>query len=256
MLRREKLEEVSDDLYALSCGPDLRVRIFSACVVNGVRFNTVEREKYCKTQNSGIMTEGTHNGELIEFYGALKEILELQYNSNLQVNRSVVLFRCDWFDMGGKKTGIRDDGYFKSVNIERLWYKNDAFILSTQSRKIFYLQDTKEGKNWRVVQKFEHRNHFNVAEKDITNDHVAAYQEDTCSDIEYIVQDINPLLHTIRREGEEGSTIDASIVNSEKNSRDDPEQDNGNESDEDDTWHQYCSDNEQVEIPTGESDDE
>jgi hypothetical protein len=42
-----------------------------------------------QTQNSAVMTEGGHNGENIDFYGVLKEVIELQYNSNYQVRRSV-----------------------------------------------------------------------------------------------------------------------------------------------------------------------
>ena len=38
-------EDINDELYALSCEPDLRVRIFSACLVDGVRYHTVDREK-------------------------------------------------------------------------------------------------------------------------------------------------------------------------------------------------------------------
>ena len=37
-----------------------------------------------RTQNSGVMVEGTHVGDPIDFYGSLKEIIELQYNSDLQ----------------------------------------------------------------------------------------------------------------------------------------------------------------------------
>ena len=74
----------------------------AACRVNGVRYSTVAREKHLKTQNSGVMTKETHRGEAIEFYGVLKEVLELQYNSNLQRRRLVVLFRCDWYNQEGK----------------------------------------------------------------------------------------------------------------------------------------------------------
>ena len=94
------------------------------------------------------MTKETHRGEAIEFYGVLKEVLELQYNSNLQRRRLVVLFRCDWYNQEGKTIGIRDDGYFKSININSFWYKSDPFILATQSTKIFYLQDNDLGNDW------------------------------------------------------------------------------------------------------------
>ena len=83
---------VSQGLFALSCGPDLRVKTSAACSVNGVRYSTIAQEKHLKTQNSGVMAKGTHRGETIEFYGVLKEVIELQYNSNLQHCRSVVLF--------------------------------------------------------------------------------------------------------------------------------------------------------------------
>jgi hypothetical protein len=62
-LRNMNQEEVDDDLFSLACGPDLRVRKYSSCIVNGVRFNTLDRDKHRKTQNSGVMTRGTHNGE-------------------------------------------------------------------------------------------------------------------------------------------------------------------------------------------------
>ena len=52
-------------------------------------------------KNSGIMVEGTNDSEVkddeeqefIDFYGQLKQIIKLQYNSTLGVNP--VLFRCD-----------------------------------------------------------------------------------------------------------------------------------------------------------------
>ena len=86
--------------------------------------------------------DGTHNGVSIEFYGQLKEIVELSYNFNLEFIRTVVLFWCEWFSQDGKARTIRDDDLFRSISIERFWYKSDPFILSTQSKKVFYMQDT------------------------------------------------------------------------------------------------------------------
>ena len=106
------------------------------------------------------MAKGTHRGQQIEFYSVLKEVIELQYNSTLEFRRSVVLFRCDWYNQEGKTVGIKDDGHFKSININSFWYKSDPFILATQSTKIFYLQDNDLGNDWRVVKKFEHRGHL------------------------------------------------------------------------------------------------
>ena len=124
------------------------------------------------------MTKGTHRGETIEFYGVLKEVIELQYNSNLQHRRSVVLFRCDWYNQEGKTVGIRDDRHFKSININSFWYKSDPFILATQFTKIFYLQDNDLGNDWWVVQKFEHMGIYDVHEKN-GDVHQADYYSDT-----------------------------------------------------------------------------
>ena len=38
-LHEEK--KVSDDLFALACLPDKRVRVYSTCIVDGVRYHTV-----------------------------------------------------------------------------------------------------------------------------------------------------------------------------------------------------------------------
>ena len=124
------------------------------------------------------MAEGTHRGQQIELYGVLKKLIELQYNSTLEFHRSVVQFRCDWYNHEGKAVGIRDDKYFKSINIQSMRYKSDPFILATQSTKIFSWQYNALGKDLRVVQKFEYRGMYNVPEMD---DDVI-HQHDYCSD--------------------------------------------------------------------------
>jgi hypothetical protein len=42
-------EDVSADLFALGCQPDKRVRLYSACDADGVRYHTIGREKNRKT---------------------------------------------------------------------------------------------------------------------------------------------------------------------------------------------------------------
>ena len=90
--RNAGTEEVDYDLFSLACGPDFRVKKYSSCIVNGVRFNTVDRDKNKTTQNSGVMTQSIHNGHVTDFLGTLKEIVQLAYNGD---ERSVVLFKCD-----------------------------------------------------------------------------------------------------------------------------------------------------------------
>jgi hypothetical protein len=33
---------------------------------------------------------------------------------------------------------MKDDGYFKSINIKGRWYKNDPFILAIEATQVFF----------------------------------------------------------------------------------------------------------------------
>ena len=92
--------------------------------MDGVRFLTADREKGKKTQNSGVMSYFV--GKDMDFYGVLKEIKVLSFNCDMQHQRSVVLFNCDWFRLGGLKAKLEDyDNLFRSINITNFWYKDD-----------------------------------------------------------------------------------------------------------------------------------
>ena len=171
-MRNSNQEEVDDDLFSLACGPDYRVRKYSSCIVNGVRFNNVDRDKHRKTQNCD--------------------------------ERSVVLFKCDWFKLDGKRTELKDDGFFKSINFGSLWY--NSLILATQARKVFYLPDTRLGKNWHVVQTFEHRHLYNVSETETVQYNAPAYQEDGCCEEEGRRQTISDIIYDkpLNRDDEQG----------------------------------------------------
>lgn len=212
----------------------------------------MDREKYLKTQNSGVVTEGTHGDCDIDFYGVLNEIIELKYNSNLQFIRTVVLFGCDWYNQVGKTRGIRDDGHFKSINIQSFWYKSDPYILATQSRKVFYMEDTRLGKDWRVVHKVQHRFIYNVAEKSDL-----AYQDDRCSDPEHDVQQGDGDGEVEETDGDEAEVNNHrgestriegrldELINKRKQANisvHEDEEEDEEEDEDDDTVLQYCSD--------------
>ena len=256
ILRYVVNQDIDDELFALSCEPDLRVRIYSACLVNGVRLHTVEREKNRRTQNSGVMTDGTHDNQDIDFYGSLKEIIELRYNADSGGHRTVVLFRCDWFDTHGKKFRMKEDGFFTSINYGSLWYKDDPFILATQATKIFYLLDTKYREKWRVVQKFSHRHLWSVAENDndsIADGVVLSYQDDDCEGVHVRVDD--SVLENEQPISEDGVRVDACVVDELRLQREvEGEQDDSSDS-EDETGWQYVSDNEGPTVPPEDDDD-
>jgi hypothetical protein len=242
MLRKDtNVEMVDEDIFSLAVGADFRVMKYKSCIVNGVRFNTIDRDANKKTQNSGVMSLGTHNSEVIEFYGNLKEIIQLDYNGD---DRSVVLFKCDWYKLDGKNAELKYDGFFKSINVGSLWYKADCFILATQARKVFYLPDTKLGDNWKVVQTFEHRHLYNVSETSVPFDGPAYQEDDPCEDDlggRTLVDEPTIEIPLIHRE-ESGQMFDAGEIDRLRNERptlvDDSDSEDGGE---DDTLEEYCS---------------
>ncbi|WMV20265.1 hypothetical protein MTR67_013650 [Solanum verrucosum] len=146
-------------LYPLAMGPNIRGRRYPGCIVNGVRYHIQSRDELRKSQNSGTVVEGYHENEVIDFYGIIVDINELEY---IEGNR-VVLFKCKWFDLR-KKTGMQKDKNFTSINVNRFWYEHDSFVLATQAKQVFYICDPKLGKNWRIVQKFQDRHIYDVLE--------------------------------------------------------------------------------------------
>jgi hypothetical protein len=239
-------DKVSDDLFALACAPDKRVRVYTACVIDGVRYHTLDREKNRNTQNSGIVTEGEHENTLIDFYGQLRSIIRLQYNSSGGVHRSVVLFRCDWFDLGGKKNSrVREDRHFKSINTGRFWYKNDAFILTTQATKVFYLPDTDLGGHWRVVQKFQHRHLWTVKESEVDKGPGGgslSYQDDDTPEVPVLTRE--PTVETRSQRRREQMLVDAAVVERMRKRRKEVVDLQESDDEVDHTVHQYCDDDE------------
>ena len=99
----------------------------------------------CVTQNSGVsILVGTIQiasskdknlvfGELC-FYGVINEIWDLDYNMF-----TIPIFKCDWVD---NKNGIKvDELGFKLVDFSKISHKLDPFILASQAKQVFYVED-------------------------------------------------------------------------------------------------------------------
>ena len=89
-MKRVNAPEVTLELLSLASKSNIVVSSYLACIVNGVRFVTHDRDVRLKTQNSGVLVSGTEH-EI--FYEQLQEILEFSYLNDF----SVVLFKCKWF---------------------------------------------------------------------------------------------------------------------------------------------------------------
>ncbi|XP_038721657.1 uncharacterized protein LOC120013795 [Tripterygium wilfordii] len=94
-LRKDKDEGAHDQLFSLARGPDRRVTFYKGYITKGFRFHTKESELSLRSQNSGVIVKGDELIGSVDYYGVIKDIIELEY---LGENR-VVLYRCDWFDV-------------------------------------------------------------------------------------------------------------------------------------------------------------
>ncbi|KAA0068183.1 uncharacterized protein E6C27_scaffold238G001570 [Cucumis melo var. makuwa] len=120
---------ISDDLYALACGPNDFARSYSGCITNGVRFHTKDRDSRRTSQNSGV-----------------------------------VLFKCEWYDTSLRKNRINIVDGFTSINIRNRWYKDEPFILVSQAAQVFYVDDYKLGQDWKIVQQIQPRHVWDIPE--------------------------------------------------------------------------------------------
>ena len=99
----------------------------------------------CITQNSGVsILAGTMQivsskdknpvfGELC-FYGVINEIWDLDYNMF-----TIPIFKCDWVD---NKNGIKVyELEFTLVDFSKIGDNLDPFILASQAKQVFYVED-------------------------------------------------------------------------------------------------------------------
>ncbi|KAH0667872.1 hypothetical protein KY285_029078 [Solanum tuberosum] len=103
------------DLLTLSRGPMKNVTKFKGYIINGYRFHVQDYNNGLRTQNCGIVVSGEagEEGRIIDYYGELTEILELQFVGG----RRLVLFRCMWFDVYDNERGVKMDEYdFDDMN--------------------------------------------------------------------------------------------------------------------------------------------
>jgi hypothetical protein len=104
-------------------------------------FYTMDHEHNRKTQNCGVLVEGSNGTEDIDYYGVIRNIIGLKY---LGGNVTYV-FKCDWWDLDCGRVSIHRDSRFTSVNTAYKWYEDDPFILVCQATQVYYLIDPMKG---------------------------------------------------------------------------------------------------------------
>ncbi|KAL0549002.1 hypothetical protein IC582_013481 [Cucumis melo] len=164
VLELRQSANLSNDFFSLAMGPSFDVRCYNGCIVGGVRFHTIELDSRRTTQNSGIMVIGESDASGTSdnnFYGVLDEVLHVQY----PLERIVWLFKCRWYDTDvNKSQRTHVEVGYKSLNTSHFWYAEEPIILATQADQVFYVDDPKNGRNWKVVQVIQNKRIWDVLE--------------------------------------------------------------------------------------------
>ena len=157
---------VSEEIFSLAQGPDQRTVQYTGCIVNGIRYLVRHVDQNRTTQNSGVMTPGSHNGEPCNFYGILVNVIKVQFTRGFKV----ILFKCHWYNTDTRGKKVIRDYHLTSLNVNNHWYDGDPYVLAKQAHQVFYIDDLKLGHPWKVVQKIQHRHIWDVPEKDDDDD--------------------------------------------------------------------------------------
>ncbi|XP_029126273.1 uncharacterized protein LOC114915575 [Cajanus cajan] len=144
----------SDTLLRLARGPNNDVITFGGYDINKYCFYTKTEDEKSRVQNSGvtIQAEAVHFASSkdknpitasMSYFGVIEDIWEIDY-----VTFRVPVFKCKWVD---GNTGVRtDDLGFTLVDLNKVGYKDEPFIMAYQARQIFYVKDPCNEK-WSVV---------------------------------------------------------------------------------------------------------
>ncbi|KNA13211.1 hypothetical protein SOVF_118860 [Spinacia oleracea] len=142
-LYQERDPRVTAELLSLSRGPSKSVKSYQGYYVNGYRFHTKKRQRRRKTQNSGVVVKGDEESGEKDFFGVLKEVIELEYDApnNGDKEPIVVLFRCVWFDVYREGRGIKRDKFGGiSLNFKKFLGTNEPFAMASQVGQVYYVR--------------------------------------------------------------------------------------------------------------------
>ncbi|KAL4038500.1 hypothetical protein IC575_002121 [Cucumis melo] len=145
---------ITPSLRWIAHGPSPDVATYSGYIINGYYYHTKRRDDIRRVQNSGVSITATtmqvssskdKNPVMSDmtFHGVIREIWEIDYHQ-----LSFILFKCDWVD---NRSGVKvDELGFTIVDLKRIGHKSDSFILTTQAKQVFYVQDS-ANPEWSVV---------------------------------------------------------------------------------------------------------
>ncbi|KAJ8771158.1 hypothetical protein K2173_023483 [Erythroxylum novogranatense] len=163
----------------LAKGPLRTVNSYPVYFVNGYKYHTKSHGHTMSSMNSGVSIQG----ELMDYYGKIIEILEVEYPA-LPIKRCVI-FKCDWYDpTPNVGTKVHNRYNVVEINFRRRLRQFEPFILAMQARQVCYVPFPslrRDKADWLAVCKVKPRgvleSYTNVEER--TDSEV--FQEDVAS---------------------------------------------------------------------------
>ena len=138
-------DSVSETIKWLALGLNFNVICWSGYDVNGYSFYTKSQDDKSTMQNSGVMvvaesmyfsSSKDKNPKLaaMPYFGVIEEIWEVDYTKF-----RVPVFKCKWID---NNSSVQVDKCgFTLVDLNKLKYSEEPFILAAHAKQVFYITD-------------------------------------------------------------------------------------------------------------------
>ncbi|XP_052722652.1 uncharacterized protein LOC128197658 [Vigna angularis] len=204
-VHNDPLSVRNQHLRDLSLGPLRCVKEWHTFFANGYKFHTHAWSQGKRTINSGVHVKGLTEGGQDDFYGVIKHIYELEYNSTT-TEKKIVLFYCDWFDPS--RVGTRVDSKYGIVDIrmDKRYVLFDPFIIAHNVQQVYYVPyptSRTDKRGWCVAIKTKPRGRidsndveadvpYQVEEMSHVNDIIEVEEVVRLQDVEAGLEEVDP----------------------------------------------------------------
>ncbi|KAJ8770996.1 hypothetical protein K2173_023321 [Erythroxylum novogranatense] len=160
----------------LAKGPLRTVKSYPVYFINGYKYHTECHGHNMSTINSGVSIQG----EMMDYYGKIIEILEVEYPA-LPVKRCVI-FKCDWYDPT-LNVGVKVHKQYNLVEINhrRRLRQFEPFVLAVQAKQVCYIPFPslrRDKADWLAVCKVKPRGVYESPRRGEHSVESEAFQED------------------------------------------------------------------------------
>ena len=150
---------MSDILHWLSQRPLPFVTKHNGYDINGFHFVRQDRDSSRVTQNNKVSVVAFEICD-ITYYRVMDEICVLDYHL-----LKVLVLKCDWVQ---NSCVMKDELEFILIDLNKLGYKSDLFISTSQAKEVFYGNDQLQTK-WSIVCNMPTRSNPNKINEDEVN---------------------------------------------------------------------------------------